>query len=427
VIAWHVNCSVRTVERWQERNSETLNLADAARSGRHRFYKEESTLHLIAFYCQSRPLNGKGQWTLRWAETHLQLNPEAIGASPSKSSIQRILNRHDLHPHLMKYFLHVTDPDFFPKMEHLIQTYKTAGDYLFCFDECPGIQILNRLSPDMRSSNSSHNLEESFYSRRGTVDVLAFLKVSTGTVVAHCETNHKGETFRRLFEEHVALQPTDVKLHYIMDNLSSHASDDFCKAIAKLSDVDYTPSKNTTAQDRRDWLGRTDKRIVIHFTPFHGSWLNMVEIWFSIFRTKCLKGSFESENSIRETIKQFIEIWNLQLAKPFQWKYTGEGLHQKVVERVIAFLSYHHTEMELGFLTKNMRLITNVAKQYSKEVSHQTWLQIGKIVEARKEYIEKIVSEEKKPKVKKNAIEALKLLLETMRDLIESIQYLKVA
>lgn len=427
VIAWQVDCSVRTVERWQHRNSQKLSLQDSARSGRPRIYQEDISLRLIAFYCQCRPLNGKGRWTLRWAETHLKLHPRTVGAMLSKTSIQRILNRHGLHPHLTKYFLHVTDPDFFPKMEQVINTYKTAGEYLFCFDECPGIQILKRLAPDMRSPNSRHSLEESFYSRRGTIDVMAFLKVSAGTVVARCETNHKGETFRRLFIEHVALQPSDVTLHYIMDNLSSHVNEDFCKSVAALSDVDYALPENATAQDRRDWLGRTDKRIVVHFTPFHGSWLNMVEIWFSILRAKCLNGSFESDDSILQAILQFIEIWNLQLAKPFQWKYTGEGLHQKVVDRAISFLRYHYTEMDMGFLTKNIQLMTNVANQYCDEVSVQSWLQLGQIVEERGEYIEKTITEEKKPKVKKKATAAFVLLRATMRGLIERLQYKKAA
>jgi hypothetical protein len=63
---------------------------------------------------------------------------------------------------------------------------------------------------------------------------------------------------------------------YIMDNLNTHFNDEFCKAVAELSNVTYDPLK--TGFERRQWLQRENKRIVIHFTPFHGSWLNMIEI-----------------------------------------------------------------------------------------------------------------------------------------------------
>ena len=69
-------------------------------------------------------------------------------------------------------------------------------------------------------------------------------------------------------------------IHYIMDNLSTHYHDDCCQTVAELSRVPYSPLK--TGAERRQWLQSQHKRIVVHFVPFHASWLNMVEIWFRI-------------------------------------------------------------------------------------------------------------------------------------------------
>lgn len=91
----------------------------------------------------------------------------------------------------------------------------------------------------------------------------------------------------RVFKEHVRTLPSDAQIHYIMDNLNTHFHDHFCEAVAELSDETYTPIEH--GAERRKWLQKDDKRIVVHFVPFHGSWLNMIEIWFGILNKKCLK------------------------------------------------------------------------------------------------------------------------------------------
>lgn len=144
-IAWQAQCNIDTVRSWCER-SESTQLNDHARSGRPAIYAEEQHTKLIAFYCQIAPLPGCQGWTLRWAEKHLRDHPELLGISPSRSTLQRVLRIHHLRPHLRKYFLQITDPDFFPKMEHLIAIYLRAPEYLFCFDECPGILVSGKFS-----------------------------------------------------------------------------------------------------------------------------------------------------------------------------------------------------------------------------------------------------------------------------------------
>jgi len=139
LIALEMQCSVQTVRRWLERSRRKLQLCDRPRSGRPLVYGEEVMLRVIAFYCQTRPFAAAGQHSFRWAALLLKQDPALVGGSPSKSSILRILRRHEIKPHLSAYFLHIIDPDFFPKFEHLLTLYFNPPPYLLFFDECPGI------------------------------------------------------------------------------------------------------------------------------------------------------------------------------------------------------------------------------------------------------------------------------------------------
>jgi len=152
-IATALTVSVCTVRRWLHRAATTENLCDLPRTGHPLLYSEEARLRLVAFYCQTRPLPNCGRWSLRWAVRHLAASTDhaEVGETPSKSTMHRILQGHGLKPHQSRYFLHITDPDFFPKMEHLVALYASPPPRLFFFDECPGIQILKRITPDLRN------------------------------------------------------------------------------------------------------------------------------------------------------------------------------------------------------------------------------------------------------------------------------------
>ena len=97
-----------------------------------------------------------------------------MGCTMSHSTIGRILKMHALRPHLRKYFLTITDPEFFPKMEHIIELYLNSPEYLFCFDECTGIQAIQRLAPDFPVSAGSIFSREFQYKRNGTTDLTRF-------------------------------------------------------------------------------------------------------------------------------------------------------------------------------------------------------------------------------------------------------------
>ncbi|MFQ5410163.1 MAG: IS630 family transposase, partial [Anaerolineales bacterium] len=360
-IAKLVRCSVSSVRRWRRRAKGTGELHDQARSGRPAIYSHELRLRIVAFYCQTRPLPGAGRWTLRWAERRLEADRTVVGAAPSKSTLHRILQSNRLKPHQSRYFLHITDPDFFPKMEHLLDLYRNPPPNLFFFDECPGIQILERLTPDLRTDRMRKRLEEFEYIRHGTLDVLAFLHHADGKVYLECQADHKTDTLLAVFRRHANRFPPTAPLHYVMDNLSSHRGYPLCRLVAELSAVACPPAQQLCTTDKRvEWLARQDKRIVIHYTPFHGSWLNWIEFWFGIMGAKVLGESFASPDALKAALEAFAAEWNTLLAHPFQWSYDAAGLHDKAVNRFTTMLRGSAAQMELRILTKQMRLLTNL-------------------------------------------------------------------
>jgi transposase len=412
-IARFVNCDRTTVRKWIVRAENGDQLSDKKRCGRPPLYKEDTHLKTIAFYCQISPLPGCNTWSFRWAEDYLKEHNEILGCSISHSTIHRILKRHALRPHLHKYFLTITDPDFFPKMFHITDLYLHPPKYLFNYDECTSLQAKAPLTPDLPADTGIRRYEEFEYTRNGTTDLMAFLNPKTGEVFAKCTPNHNTQTLISVFKDHVRTLPSDAPLHYIMDNLNTHFNDDFCQIVANLSGVTYTPLK--TGLERRQWLQDKDKRIVIHFIPFHGSWLNMIEIWFGILSKKCLKHqAFPSVLILQEMIQEFIETWNKYYAHPFSWKYTGDGLHEKAVSRFNKLLSIESKQMDIKFLTKQLLLMANISKIYNKIANTKEWKQLYDLVDTKKIYINNIINSAKNNlqfKNAKNAFDQLNSIL----------------
>ena len=394
-VASLVGYSASTVQRWTRRRIETGNLHDRPRSGRPAYYSETTRLKTVAFYCQTQPVGGCGRWSLRWAALHLGARPERIDATPSKSTIHRILTNNRLKPHQSRYFLHITDPDFFPKMEHLVELYRYPPSYLFFFDECPGIQILKRLTPDLRTEQMKKRLEEFEYIRNGTMDVFAFLNNTDGRVYAECHGDHTTATFLDVFNRHVLQFPKAEQLHYVMDNLSSHRSYRFCQVVATLSKV-HCPCENEldTVTKRVTWLQASDKRIVIHFTPYHGSWLNLVEIWFGITNRKLFRESFDSAEMLRESFTAWLNEWNCLLAHPFRWTYDGEGLHEKAVKRFTSMLNNTAGQLEIRILTKELLLMTNMLGRYLAKVDTKIWEQLVQALQSQHDLLASRIQQE---------------------------------
>ena len=407
VCAYYLRCSIATVRRWSRPVEQTSQLLDKKRTGRPLKFTEAIQLKVIAFYCQS-PLPGCRGWSLSWAANYLNQHPEILGIRITSSTIHRILRMHSLRPHRIEYFLHISDPLFFPKMEHIIQLYLNPPRYLFCFDECTGIQALERVADNGVTGNGIKMDFE--YKRRGTRDLFCILEVSTGKVFGRCTENHRKEILVKPFAEHVNLQPKDEALHYICDNLAGHSTELFCRTVAELSGVPLPSLK--TLEQRRQWLSSEEKRIVIHFVPYHGSWLNLVEIWFGILHNKCLKGlRVGSGQELSNVLHAFCDTWDEHFAHPFRWTYSGEGLVEKVVCRFTNWLVLGTKKMTYKFMTKQIQLMTNLVRDYWSHVPQKQWKQLQHALLEKKDYVESVIRQDKKAQRVQTAQEARRQLL----------------
>lgn len=416
-ISFFTETSPATVRKWINRAKGGDTLIDFPRSGRPRDFTEDIRLMTIAIYCQKAPpLPGMHLWSLRDAQRYFKEHADLIGGRTiSRATIHRILLEHALRPHRSKYYLQITDPDFFPKMEHVIRLYLNPPKNLYCFDECTCIQALRRLSPNLPVAGDQPVFRDFDYKRNGTCDLLAFLNPSTGAVHGHCAENHNRHTLCEVFRSHVESHPSDAVIHYIMDNLSTHYHDDFCKTVAELSDVEYAPGRK--GDERRRWLQSEQKRIVVHFIPFHASWLNMVEIWFGILKSKCLKyDQFLSVDQLREDIISFINTWNEYFAHPFNWSYKGEDLYAKAVRRFCRLLCIQTDQMDSKFLTSQLLLMNNIADNYLISIPPGDWGHLLDLADKSQKYINQIVENETGPIRYKKASNAYALFVQTLKD-----------
>ncbi|KPA18770.1 transposase [Candidatus Magnetomorum sp. HK-1] len=156
-----------------------------------------------------------------------------------------------------------------------------------------------------------------------------------------------------------------------------------------------------------------EKRIVIHFTPYHGSWLNLVEFWFGIMNKKVFCESYGSAEEIEEG---FLEEWNTLLAHPFRWSYNGKGLEEKAVTRFIKILEQSANDLEVKTITKQMQLMANIFDQYFDEIKNINWKKLCTVLISKDAIIRKKIMEEEGPKKKEKAENAHESLLALLKD-----------
>lgn len=385
-----LGCHVRTVLIWKRRFQEGEGILDRDRSGRPPSIPSEVNHRLLAFYCQHNPLPGCSRWTIRWAQTYLQEHPEILQCLISRSSIHRMLKSHALKPYRNRYFLQICDPHFFEKMEKILKVYKSSYHYLFCLDECTGLQALERTAPSLPPQDGRPGYLEPDYVRHGTACILSILQVSNGHVFTDCISDHTSSTLILSVKKHALQYEKSALLHYICDNYSSHSTEEFCLGIAELCGVDLP--KLRTAANRKQWLESPEKRIIFHFLPSHGSWLNLIEIWFCILQQKALKDeSFRSTTELEKRIISFTDTWNTHFAHPFKFTYTGKGLHEKVISRFTKWLQMESPQLDLKFLGKQIKLISNLATTYWSKLKKDVWVTLKSTLQEKNDFIRLII------------------------------------
>jgi transposase len=208
-----------------------------------------------------------------------------------------------------------------------------GGTHLISTDEKSSIQALERLHPSLPMRAGSIERQEHEYKRHGSRTLIANLEVATGKVITpSIGQSRTNEDFASHIYKTIATDP-DAEWIFVVDQLNIHQSEALVKLVAKELSIELELDrkgrlKNMKAMaSRRTFLSDPCHRIRFVYTPKHTSWLNQIELWFSILARKLLKrGSFASVEELHQRILLFIEYFNRALAKPFKWTYKGRPL-----------------------------------------------------------------------------------------------------
>jgi transposase len=289
-----------TVRRWRKRfHLEGLAaLEDRKRPGRPRRYGPEVQLAIVATVTSARP-DIDSQWTHR--SIAKALAPSGISAS----QVGRILAGLDLKPHLVRGWLtRPDDPDFYAKAAAVCALYlhRPPQSIVLSVDEKTAMQARSRRHPTRPAKPGTAEHREFEYRRHGTASIIAALDVHTGQILVEDIVRNDSATFvafLRLLDRSI---DSALTIHLVLDNGSSHVS-----------------------KATRAWL-TAHPRFAVHHTPKHASWLNQVEIFFSILARRLLRrGEFSSRQDLIDQIRAFTLAYDNQ-ARPFRWTYDGTPL-----------------------------------------------------------------------------------------------------
>jgi transposase len=304
-IAERVGCAERTVKKWRPRyvRDGIEGLQDAPRSGAPLTHGPETRALLIAKACTRPEPAEQGARRERW--TYEELGRE-VGMSGSQAHV--ILSRAAIKPHLTEYWVmsDFSKEQFEERMAEICGLYVDPPENVLVvsIDEKTGIQAKAPTKPDAPPAPGKPARREHEYKRNGTQCLFACLNVQAGDVLAMpSKTRNQFDLIRfldRLEEEIPVVEGQQIVA--ISDNLSTRGTENV-----------------------NEWLA-AHPRWRFQFTPTHASWLNQIEIFFSILWRRLLKhGIFTSEQDLAEQMLAFVETYN-QTAKPFKWTYTGKVL-----------------------------------------------------------------------------------------------------
>jgi len=305
-IARQVGCGERTVKKWRPRYERhgMAGLRDAPRSGRPLTHGPETRALLIAKACTRPEVEESGQRRERWSYRELG---EEVGMSESQAHV--ILSRAQIKPHRTEYWImsDFSREGFEERMVDVCGLYVDPPEnvLVISLDEKTGIQAKSPVRPDQPPRPGKPARREHEYKRNGTQCLFAALKVHHGDVLTMpSKTRNRFDLIRFLDQLDREIPIVEgQQIVAVTDNLSTRGTEEV-----------------------QQWL-KDHPRWSFQFTPTHASWLNQIEIFFSILYRRLLKhGIFTSENDLAQQMLAFIETYN-QTAKPFAWTYTGKTLN----------------------------------------------------------------------------------------------------
>jgi transposase len=298
-----VGVTAQTVAKWRERIASTRKLTaleDTPRSGRPSVVPTEVRCSVVKLACD-RPEKTpfRNTWTLKALQDAIETES---GWRLSITEIRRILHCEGIRPHFVRMWLHSPDPEFEPKVARICDLYvrPPRGATVVCVDEKTGMQALERIHP-------THHLRrevryEFEYARHGTSTLIAAFDIKSGEVFGRIRRRTAAGLMR--FMEELARKYPTGPVYVIWDNLNIHGDG---------------PDQRWTRFNQRHG-GR------FHFvhTPKHASWLNQIELWFSILQRRVLRhGSFATRAALEAEVRAFIRHWNRVEAHPFRWTFRG--------------------------------------------------------------------------------------------------------
>jgi transposase len=306
-IAAQLQATPATVSKWRLRFARRglAGLADAPRSGAPGRYSEETERRILAKLDEEVP-GGETVWTAR-------LLAKALG-DVSEDHVWRVFRRHGIHLQRRRSWCLSSDPEFAVKAADIVGLYLAPPEnaLVICVDEKPQIQALERAQGYLHfSDGQTFRGFSDRYKRHGTTTLFGALEVATGLVTTGHYKRRRRIEFLDFMNKLVRQYPEDQEIHVILDNLSTHAK------------------KGGT------WPAR-HPNVHFHFTPTNASWLNQIEVWFSILTVRVLRGgSFTSPKELRGAIDCFTRAWR-EDCSPFAW--TKEEVHQVTLKRCYADL-----------------------------------------------------------------------------------------
>jgi transposase len=289
-VAREVGCARGVVSKWRVRfaRDRLAGLADAPRPGKPKTYDAAVDRRILAALDRPPPA-GFARWTAPLLAREL--------GDVSDQHIWRFLRAQRIDLAGRRSWCLSTDSEFVAKAADIVGLYLAPPDHaiVLAVDEKPAIQALERAQGYLKLPNGrSLHGQAHEYRRRGTTTLFAALEAATGQIKAKHTRRRRRAEFLDFMNEVVADYP-DQEIHVVLDNLKTH-------------------------KPKRDRWRARHKNVHFHFTPTHASWLNQVEIWFSILARRTLEGaSFTSVRQLRQAIDAFIEAYNAT-AIPFQWR-----------------------------------------------------------------------------------------------------------